>query len=123
MLDRETRKMLDRMQGQIDELNHRAANMPVRWTTSSLPSTVMRGKLNASLARGSQASPTSVTFSRWAPSGSSVTSAWTDTNEDFTVIENGLIPTDLSPIASGTWVQVILVEGRWVLDDADLVCP
>ena len=76
--------------------------------------TKVRGKLDGTLTRGTQASPTSATLSVWGRTDmSSATAAMTDTSENITIVDDGMVPTSASPIAAGTWVQAELLNGRW----------
>lgn len=83
------------------------------------PHYVLRGKLNESLTRGTAAAPTSAAMSIWIP-GDGGSDAWTDSDQDVTIYDNGFFPASRSPIPSGTWVEAHPVGGVLMLCNADL---
>lgn len=76
------------------------------------------GKTNATWTRGTLASPTSCSISIWM-TGTTLGDAWTDTGEDVTAYDTGMIPSSASPIASGTQVRLRRMDFHWIYDGHD----
>lgn len=84
----------------------------------SKPREVIIGKTNATWTRGTLASPTTCEISIWIP-GSTYGDALTDSGQDVTAYDSGMIPTSASPIASGTQVRIVEIYGMWWYDGHD----
>ena len=76
---------------------------------SQANSSIIVGKLDSSLARGSLGSPTSQTLSVW----DRISGTWGDTGANVTVYDIGFINHCVSSLAGGTLIMATKMHGVW----------
>lgn len=87
--------------------------VPVSFTASTSVN-IKRGKLATTLSSGSRISPTTGTIEVWEFDGTD----WSETNplQQLIVYDDGMIGDGNSPLALGTWIQIVKIGSYWFYD-------